>query len=483
MAIRAGQILHSGNSFVIDRIQTGGPGNLNIPQEKIRELGNYQTVGIVRDVPDLSFNLDCLDVSTEIEAILTGSSNPSGDPDGTEYQLLNAVPLDILSPWKSPYGAFTIVKGCAVPQLTLESASYRYGLRENAAEQFTLRGDAIFYVPGVPMRDEFTGDGSTTVFAYVGGPASLYEEGGDEIYALNVAVDGVRQVLGTDYTADDTAVTFMVAPANGKTIAVVYGSTDATSYLQAVHEGVSVKPAAIRGKDIEVYFSTAIAFGGGISNKALSSNVATLTTSSAHGLSVGDVVTISGVDSTFNGTFTVASTPTGTTFTYAKTAGNVSSTAVSPVGKGTKPVEVLWPDVQSVNIDWRVTLEDDYQFGDPRAVAREATDVPEVTGNLGLRPRSLEYLFTRLAQITGVDPANVIGPQSSVAGALRIVLKNPDSGGTTAVPAGTVLKTHYMPAARFVIPGYEGRVQQKVDMTLNFETDDGVLETYRGDRP
>ena len=69
-----------------------------------------------------------------------------------------------------------------------------------------------------------------------------------------------------------------------------------------------------------------------VSNKALTSNVATLTTSAAHGFDVGDTVAITGVDATFNGTYTIASVPSTTTFTYAKTASNVTSAAVSPVG-------------------------------------------------------------------------------------------------------------------------------------------------------
>jgi hypothetical protein len=69
-----------------------------------------------------------------------------------------------------------------------------------------------------------------------------------------------------------------------------------------------------------------------ISNKALTSNVATLTTGAVHGYAVGDVVTIGGVDTTFDGTYVVASIPTTTTFTYALTASNVTSAAVSPVG-------------------------------------------------------------------------------------------------------------------------------------------------------
>ncbi len=76
-----------------------------------------------------------------------------------------------------------------------------------------------------------------------------------------------------------------------------------------------------------------------ISNKALTSNVATLTTSAAHGLTVGMTITITDVDATFNGEYRITTVPTTTTFTYAKTASNVTSAAVSPVGTGvTDPV-------------------------------------------------------------------------------------------------------------------------------------------------
>ena len=71
-----------------------------------------------------------------------------------------------------------------------------------------------------------------------------------------------------------------------------------------------------------------------ISNKALTSNVATLTTSAAHGLTVGMTITITSVDATFNGEYRITTVPTTTTFTYAKTASNVTSAAVSPVGTG-----------------------------------------------------------------------------------------------------------------------------------------------------
>lgn len=72
-----------------------------------------------------------------------------------------------------------------------------------------------------------------------------------------------------------------------------------------------------------------------VTDKALTNNIATLTTTSAHTLRVGDVVVVADVDATFNGTYSILTIPTSTTFTYAKTAANVASVAS---GTGTTSV-------------------------------------------------------------------------------------------------------------------------------------------------
>ena len=59
--------------------------------------------------------------------------------------------------------------------------------------------------------------------------------------------------------------------------------------------------------------------------KALTSNVATITTTAAHGFSVGNSVTVTGVDATFDGTFTISAVnQAGTTFSYPKIAVDVT---------------------------------------------------------------------------------------------------------------------------------------------------------------
>lgn len=79
------------------------------------------------------------------------------------------------------------------------------------------------------------------------------------------------------------------------------------------------------GYDVDKIFPVITAT---VTNKALTSNVATLTTSANHGLAVGFEVEVSGVDLTFNGTYTITAV-TSNTFSYNKIASNVSSTAAT----------------------------------------------------------------------------------------------------------------------------------------------------------
>lgn len=407
MAIKAGQILHAMNTFIVDRIQTAGA-NLNIPTERIYELGNYQSVAVIRDIPDLSFDLDVLDVGTAVEGLLTSlSPDPHGDPDGTMYSLLTNFPADIISPMKSAQGAFDIVKTVVVPHLMLESVSYRYGLQENAGEQYTLQGDAIFYVPGTAEQIVATATASQTSFPF-GVTALPYNEGGTTFYALNVSVDGERMTKGIDYEETATGITLDEGVDAGAIVRMVVG-TDAganakTFPQETTHRTIAIKPAAIRGKDIDVFIGT----------------------------QNGD--------------------------------------------------PWRWGGVQSVNVDWRVDLEDDYEFGQSRAVARDATDAPEVTGQIEIRPRNPRDFYAQLRAVTGVDENEIIGPQSSVVVPIEIQLKNPESGGAENRADGEVVKTLYIPDARFTIPGYEGRVQTKSDPTLEFESDTGILEIFKGAR-
>jgi hypothetical protein len=66
-----------------------------------------------------------------------------------------------------------------------------------------------------------------------------------------------------------------------------------------------------------------------LTNKVLLSNKATLTTSAAHTFTTGQIVTVKGVDGTFDGVYEITSTPTSTTFTYGKISADIASAAIA----------------------------------------------------------------------------------------------------------------------------------------------------------
>lgn len=401
MAIKAGELIHVGNAVLLDRLQNGGPGDLNIPTEKIFELGNYESVATVRDIPDLSFSMESFDVSTELEALLTGGSD--ADAAGTEYDMSTMKYLDVAGQFKGGRNAanpYDVVVAAALPGLFPESLSYRFGIRDNASQQVSLRGDSIYYAQGGAVIEEFAGPNTGGVAVSLSNPVIPYN--GDTIngtrYALGVFdVDAQKRlIVGTDYTETDNVGTIEVTPTeDAGTLRIVYHTTATVSYPQISHAAASAtRPAAIKGRDIEV-----------------------------------------------------------------RVGGNT--------------VADRWSSIQSINLDWRVTLERDEELGNQNVIAQDF-DVPEVSGTVTLKTRDAVELVQRIQQITGVADNEVIGTMQSTLLPLDIILHSPDDG--------SVLKTLHVPDVRFTPPGYNGQVQQKLTVDFPFESDGGKLSVFKGAR-
>ena len=259
MAIKGGQILHVfGNNFVIDRIQSAGVTGININEERLEELGNYQAIGTVRDIPDLTFEVESTDVTTEIESVLSGGTNVEAP--GFVFDPALFKPIDVLSPYKAS-GLYDIIGGVIVPFLTPESVTYNFSLTDSATINVGMRGDSIFYVPGSVFRQEFSGTGALSTFTLTNGPALKSVIAGRDYYALSVmlklATGQVRRLrLVDDYTNTATGITVTPAPPAGSTVSVVFGSAAATQYLQTVHSPPPGKPAGVRGRNVFVRLGT-----------------------------------------------------------------------------------------------------------------------------------------------------------------------------------------------------------------------------------
>jgi hypothetical protein len=126
------------------------------------------------------------------------------------------------------------------------------------------------------------------------------------------------------------------AGTSGDTIPITAGGTGSTTAsaartaLSAAASGANSDITSLSGLTTPLSVAqggTGVQVTRTISNVALTSNVVTITTSVAHGYLANDSVTVTATtQTTVNGTYTIISIPTSNTFTYAKTASNISST-------------------------------------------------------------------------------------------------------------------------------------------------------------
>ena len=191
-----------------------------------------------------------------------------------------------------------------------------------------------------------------------------------------------------------------------------------------------------------------------ISNKALTTNVATLTTTAAHGLSVGMQITITDVDATFNGEYRITGVPTTTTFTYAKTATNVPSTAVSPVGTGVAEI-IHFIDYNAGTDDPVYSICDDGVFAywvtndtvsgklevNKKALTADSTTSPTVMFNkpgITVTNAVMEYTKERII-LAANDSVYEFATNASVLPTAVYVHKDPDHIFTSITSSGSAI--------------------------------------------
>ena len=266
MSVKSGKIITTAAGFLLDRLQSVGPSNLNIPTEKIHETGNELAVATIRDTPDLSFDMESYDVTCEAEAILLGL-DPTALSAGQVLNFAKAVPLEVVSPVKGAGASKASIRGAVVPHLTLENVRYQFGVGQNSTQSYTLRGDSVYYVPGTPYFQEFSGTGGTGAYSFTHTAIKTVEKGAD-LYALGVTViyaDGTykRLILNEDFTNTSGGVTMIdgaTAPV-GSRVRVSYGAITPANFPQTVHPVPTVKPAAVKGKDIDFYVAVQTGVG------------------------------------------------------------------------------------------------------------------------------------------------------------------------------------------------------------------------------
>jgi hypothetical protein len=209
-----------------------------------------------------------------------------------------------------------------------------------------------------------------------------------------------------------------------------------------------------------------------VSNKALTSNVATLTTSTTHGFAVGDIVVVGTVDATFNGTHVVKAVPTTTTFTYDKTNANVTSAAVSPAGSAEVTTKRRFAGA--------IRDASDGVF----KIFKDATTKPSTTVNLAEAGASLGSLLVGAAEIGDVSNTELQylnGVTSAIQTQLnaKAPLASPTFTGTVTLPSDTSVGDVSATELAYV-NGVTSAIQTQLDAKLGTSTASSTYAALAG---
>lgn len=419
MSVRAGSILTVAGNNVVDRIQSAGLGDVKVPVDTVREVGNDLVVDKVTQEPDFTFSMDSLDTSVELMAFLTGKTGSaatgpgaapgSTDADGTEYKWEDVTRfLNVLSPWKDPTSGAsgTIQSSHLIPGYYPTKLSYKFGVTDNAQQTVELGGGS-FYYGAFPTLEEFnTGNGATTAFA-TAQPAIITRKGGASSSTLRsvfgVIVNGVLQTEGTDYSVSGGAaapgsvatVTFVTAPANGAKIRFAYFTSTPQFFPQAAHASTVTKPGAVRGRNICVKLGSA----------------------------------------------------------HVKLAG-----------------------VQSFELDATVEGEVEREFCNDEPTGRVVNGL-DCTGTLTVRPKDSPAFYAVLKAITGVSTdQEVVGWLNDNPIPLQVEIQNPKN-------PSQLLKTLYVSDAKLQVPGTPAKVNSATDFAIGWESVLGTFSEFKGAKP
>lgn len=161
------------------------------------------------------------------------------------------------------------------------------------------------------------------------------------IAGTGVNYDGTYEILSTP---TDSTFTCAITRTNSRAVSNKAMSNDIVTLTTTTPHGFVVDES-VNVSDINLSLNGGYTVQGTTTKKfsyrrprstekqvtitARSANQATLTTATPHGFAEGEKIKVENVDGTYNGTYTITSLPSITTFTYASTGGNLVATSVT----------------------------------------------------------------------------------------------------------------------------------------------------------
>ena len=150
-------------------------------------------------------------------------------------------------------------------------------------------------------------------------PASIYNKTTDKLILISQSLKGsiVRSIVNKQLVFDTTKLVDVATLTTTTKHDFKEGDEIYISNVGFPFDGQQIVKSV--PTDTTLTFETESAVIADVVTKALQNSVARIETISPHGFGNGDPVTVAGVDSLFDGSYTITSVPNATTFTYAKT--------------------------------------------------------------------------------------------------------------------------------------------------------------------
>lgn len=269
-------------------------------------------------------------------------SLPAGNPVTTGTTISSTWANNTLSDISTALTASIAYDGQTVPIANLPMGGNKHTgvgnatVRTNYASAADVQDGSLTYLTSVSGTDTIVATGPVGMSAYATGQVFRFISAGANTGATTVNINtiGAKAIVklnGSPLVAGDIP--------SGAMVSISY---DGTSFQLQSTLGVSSFSGGATGLTPSTATTGAVTLAGvlgklnggtgaltaSITFVARAANVVTITTSGVHGFVTGDYVTVAAVTNTgFNGNFTVASTPTTTSFTYAQVGSTVGTTA------------------------------------------------------------------------------------------------------------------------------------------------------------
>jgi hypothetical protein len=128
---------------------------------------------------------------------------------------------------------------------------------------------------------------------------------------------------------------------------------------------------------------------------------------------------------------------------------------------------ISWKNTQSVNLNWSRQGTAVKEMGSVQRVATEY-QTPEVTGDITIRPSTLEYWYLRQAEVSGTPVDEVVNILNREVMEIFVVMLHPSTG----VP----LKGFRVPDCSIEAAPFSARVSESKNSVFPIDSNDGTLE-------